>query len=52
MEIKIKGQEGNFIRATPSLRSLLIMNEMEDTKGYIAIINIQYNLPEDLPNSK
>lgn len=49
MKRKIKSVEGNFIRATPSLRYPQLISEINNRKGYIGVPN---NLPEDFPNSK
>lgn len=54
MEVRNKVQEGNFGRATPSLRYLQeVVKEIEinNNKGYFSIV-CQNNLPEDFPNSK
>jgi len=54
MEVKNKEKEGNYGRATPSLRYLhkkLKEIEINNNKGYFRIV-CQNNLPEDFANSK
>jgi hypothetical protein len=54
MEVKIKLQDGNCSRATPSLRYHQVRVkeiELNNNKGYFRNV-CQNNLPEDFPNSK
>lgn len=51
MEVRNKIKEGNFGRATPSLRYLQEQIEINNKKGYFNNV-CQNNLPEDFPNSK
>ena len=54
MEVKNKVYEGNYVRATPSLRYLHKIDkeiEINNYKGYFSNV-CQNNLSEYFPNSK